>query len=323
MDAKLAKIFYSPQGYWKGVSAIKKLTNASKVPENVVKQWLYKQAIWQIFLPAPRYVPRPKFDVATPNSVHQADLLFLPHDKLRRKTYKYALTVVDIASRYKEAEPLTSKDSNEVARAFQAIYRRSPLTWPQMLQVDPGREFMGGVTKEMEKNKTYIRRGHPEIHRDQAIVERFNRTLAERLIGHQYAVEMLHAGRSTVWVKRLPDVVRALNNEVTSLIGKKPAVAIKEKAVSSLPTKYNRPVGLAEKKLPPLIHVRYFYQPGELEGGTKRATDPNWSLKVYQVVENRTKADQPVVYYLSDGPKRGFVREELLVVPPNTQLPPA
>ena len=68
----------------------------------------------------PRYVPRPKFDVATPNSVHQADLLFLPHDKLRRKTYKYALTVVDIASRYKEAEPLTSKDSNEVARAFQA-----------------------------------------------------------------------------------------------------------------------------------------------------------------------------------------------------------
>ena len=193
MDAKLAKIYYSPQGYWKGVSAIKKLTDASKVPENVVKQWLYKQAIWQIFLPVPRYVPRPKFDVATPSSVHQADLLFLPHDKLRRKTYKYALTVVDIASRYKEAEPLTSKDSNEVGRAFQAIYRRGPLTWPQMLQVDPGHEFMGGVTKEMEKHKTYIRRGRAEIHRDQANVERFNRTLAERLFGHQYAVEMLHA----------------------------------------------------------------------------------------------------------------------------------
>ena len=69
-----------------------------------------KPSIFQIYLPAPRYVPRPKFEVATPNSVHQADLLFLPHDKLRRKTYKYALTVVDIASRYKEAEPLTSKD---------------------------------------------------------------------------------------------------------------------------------------------------------------------------------------------------------------------
>ena len=158
--------------------------------------------------------------MAKPNSFHQADLLFLPHDKLPRgkSFYKYALTVVDIASRYKEAEPLTSKDSNEVAKAFQSIYGRNHLTWPQMLQVDPGREFMGGVTKEMEKHKTYIRRSRTEIHRDQAIVERFNRTLAERLFGHQYAVEMLlpEGKRSTEWVKRLPDVVSALNNEVTS-----------------------------------------------------------------------------------------------------------
>ena len=255
-----------------------------KVPENVSKQWLYKQALWQIYLPAPRHVPRPKFDVATPNSVHQADLLFLPHDKLPRgkKIYKYALTVVDIASRYKEAEPLTSKNSDEVAKAFQSIYKRSPLTWPHTLQVDPGREFMGAVTKEMEKHKTYIRRGRTEIHRDEGIVERFNRTLAERLFRHQYAVEMLlpEGKRSTEWVKRLPDVVNALNNEVTSLIGKKPAIAIKEKEVYSKPsTKYNRPVGVNEKKLPPLINVRYLFQPGELEGGTKRATDPIWSLK--------------------------------------------
>ena len=328
MDSKLAKIYYSPQGYWKGVSAIKKLAEAAKVPEDAAKQWLIKQALWQIYLPAPRHVPRPKFDVATPNSVHQADLLFLPHDKLPRgrKVYKYALTVVDVASRFKEAEPLTSKDSGEVAKAFQSIYRRSPLTWPQMLQVDPGREFMGSVTKEMESHKTYIRRGCTEIHRDQAIVERFNRTLAERLFGHQYAVEMLNpeGPRSTAWVKRLPDVVKALNNEVTSLIGKKPAVAIKEKAVASKPsTKYSRPVGMKEKKIPTLVNVRYLYQPGELEGGTKRATDPIWSLKVHQIERNVTKPNEPVVYYLSDGPKRGFVREELLVVPPNTRLPPA
>ena len=59
-----------------------------------------------------------------------------------------------------------------------------------MLQVDPWRKFMGAVTKEMENHKTFIRRGRNEIHRDQAIVERFNRTLAGRLFGHQYAVEM-------------------------------------------------------------------------------------------------------------------------------------
>ena len=142
--------------------------------------------------------------MSLPNTVHQADLLFLPHDKLPRgkKIYKYALTVVDVASRYKVAEPLTSKDSDEVARGFAKIYRHGPLKWPQMLQVDPGREFMGGVTKAMSEYKTTIRRGRPNIHRDQGIVERFNRTLAERLFGHQYAVEMnMPSGRSTAWGK--------------------------------------------------------------------------------------------------------------------------
>ena len=192
-----------------------------------------------------------------PNAVHQADLLFLPHNKLPhgRKVYKYALTVVDVASCYKAAEPLTSKESDEVSKAFQRIYRRRPLKWPQLLQVDPEREFMGAVTKVMENNKTAIRCGRTEIHRDQAIVERFNRTLDERLFGYQYAVKMnmKHSGqRSTEWVKRLPEVVSALNNEVTGLIGKKPAQAIKEKAVSSKPaTPYSRPVGVNEKK-PPL-----------------------------------------------------------------------
>ncbi len=130
--------------------------------------------------------------------------------------------------------------------------------------------------------------------------------------------------RSTAWVKRLPEVVAALNNEVTSLTGKKPAAAIKEKAVSSKPSsKYTRPVGLKEIKLPSLVNVRYLYQPGELEGGVKRVTDPIWSLKVYSIERSVTKPYQPVLlYYLHDGPKRGFVREELLVIPPNTQLPP-
>jgi len=111
----------------------------------------------QIFLSAPRRIPWPKFDIPTPNKVHQADLVFLPHDKLPhgRKVFKYALTVVYVASCYKDAKPLTLKNSDEVTLAFQKIYKRSPLEWPQMLQVDPGREFMGAVTQEMEKHKTY------------------------------------------------------------------------------------------------------------------------------------------------------------------------
>ena len=76
--------------------------------------------------------------------------------------------------------------------------------------------------------------------------------------------------RSTAWVKRLPNVVSALNNEVIRLTGKKPADAIKNKAVSAKPsTPYSTPVGVNEKKLPSNVNVRYLYKPGELEGGRK------------------------------------------------------
>ena len=207
MDAKLSKIYYSPKGYWKGLAAVKKPAAAAKVAEEAAKKWLAEQALWQIYLPAPRYIPRPM-------------------------------------------QCIKQKESDEVSKAFQRIYRRGPLKWPQVLQVDPGREFMGAVTKVMENNKTAIRRGRTEIHRDQAIAERFNRTLAERLLGHQYAVEMLliSGQRSTEWVKSLPAVVSALNNEETRLTGKKLAKAIKEKSVSSKSsTAYSRPVGVNEK----------------------------------------------------------------------------
>ena len=52
--------------------------------------------------------------------------------------------------------------------------------------------------------------------KNQAIVERFNRTLAERLlVGHHYVVEILLPSdqRSTPWVKRLPEVGEALKNK--------------------------------------------------------------------------------------------------------------
>ena len=337
LNKKLEKIYYSPKGYWRGYRAIKRLSTVAGVSEEEAKSWLKKQAMWQIYLPAPRYIPRPTFDVFVPNEVHQADLLFLPHDRLPRgrKTYKYALTVVDVASRYKEAEPLTTKESAEVATAFSTIYKRSRLKWPKLLQVDPGREFMGEVNKLMKSKNVKIRRGEKALHRSQAIVERFNRTLAEKLFGHQYAQEYLSAAasskssnarsssRSREWVARLPDVINSLNKESTRLTGKTPLEAIKLPEVKHLSSSKSRP----ESLLPRGVKVRYLYQPGELEGGERRrATDPIWSLDLYEI--RQVMGKDPIVYYLHDAtnsraPKRGFVREELLVVPDDTQLPPS
>src|SRR5215469_11309569 len=151
-EDKLTSIYYGHKGYWHGMAAVKKLAAAAKVTDKVAKAWLKRQAIWQIYLSPPRYIPRPMFNEVHPNAVHQADLLYLPHDRVGRCTYKYALTIVDVASRYKEAEPLTDKSATEVAKALTRIYKRGNLTWPKLIQVDPGREFMETVTQLIAKH---------------------------------------------------------------------------------------------------------------------------------------------------------------------------
>ena len=108
------------------------------------------------------------------------------------------------------------------------------------------------------------------------------------------------------------------------LSGKSPLKPSKEKlCIPNLHGNTQDLSGITKKKLSSLVNLRYLYQPGELEGGSKRATNPIWSLKVYNIEKSVTKPNELVLYYLQDEPKRGFVPEELLVVPPNSELPPA
>ena len=319
MDKKVNQIYYSDDGYWRGRSAIQKLAKASGSTKEEAERWLLKQPLYQIYLPPPKYVPRPNASLslyAKPNDIHQADILYLPHHKFKKKTYKYALNIVDVASRYKGSHQLTTKNSKELSQAFQWIYENTPLTYPKTLIIDEGSEFRGDTTKLMDKHDVIIQRSDPSQHRSQGIVERFNRTLADRLFTYQYHKELEDPSKSNrEWVSRLQNVVRALNNEKTRLIGMKPVDAIKQTLVEqgfSQPTKEYE-----EKLLDVGTKVRYLYEPGELEGyqykgeKRKRSTDPIWSVDVYKIKDRYVQKHQPTLYYLDGGPKRSFVFEEL------------
>ena len=291
MDKKFKQIYYSDDGYWRGKSAIRKLSRASGSTKEEAEKWLLKQPLYQIYLPAPKYIPRPNASMslfAEPNDIHQSDLLSLPHDKFKKKTYKYALSIVDVASRYKGSYQLATKNSKEVAQAFQWIYENTPLTYPKTLIVDNGKEFYGDTTKLMDKHDVMIQRGDPSQHRSQGIVERFNITLADRLYSYQYHKELEDPSKSNrEWVSRLQNVVCALNDEKTRLIGMKPVDAIKQTLVKQ---GFSQPVKDYEEKLLNICtKVRYLYEPGKLEGyqykgeRRKRSTDPISSVDVYKI----------------------------------------
>ena len=319
MDKKFNQIYYSESGYWRGKSAIQKLAKKAGTTNEEAEKWLHKQPLYQIYLPPPKYVPRPNVSMslyAMLNDIHQADILYLPHDKIKKKTYKYALNVVDVASRYKGSYQLTTKNSKEVAQAFQWMYKNTELNFPKTLIVDDGKEFYSEVTKLMEKHDVIIQRGDPSQHRSQGIVDRFNRMLADRLFTYQYHKELEDPLKSNrEWVSRLQNVVSALNNEKTRLIGMKPIDAIKQTLVEQ---GFSQPIRDYEERLLDVgTKVRYLYEPGELEGyqykgeRRKRSTDPIWSVDVYKIKDRYIKKHQLTLYYLDGGPKWSFVSEEL------------
>ena len=319
-DKALAEIYYQPENLWKGRKAITELRKATGLPIKKVKLWVANQALWQVHLPRPKRIDYAHFYVNKVNEIYQADLLYLPHDKVYQSTYKYVLNVIDIASGYKASRPLRTKKASEVAEMFADIYKKGPLKYPEELHVDGGTEFKSQVDKLMGEHSVEVKRVTTKYHHHfTAFVENFNKTLAERLFKIQDAQELNDPTKdSKTWIKHLYKLVTKLNSTKLDRIGVAPAKAVKLEHVELNIKAYSK-----EDTLPVDGLYRYLYQPGELEGGqTRRATDMVWSWNTFRLDRIVENLGQRVLYYLVDGPKRAFVREELMLISENTEVPP-
>ena len=285
LDDTLSKIYYAPGGFH-GITALHSRLPKGAASKERVRRWLSSQKVGRYMQTQPPKEVFAHFTEDRPNAIHQADLLFLPHDRVGRKTYKYALTLVDAASRYKAAMPLTSKLANEVAAAFTAIYKDGPLTWPKTLMVDDGHEFKGEVS---------------------TLVESFNRRLAELLFRNQ-AQQELDTGRdSREWVVVLPTVVDDMNVTITHMTGLPPVEAVRMARVPLVAKK----TPLPETLLPIGTLVYIATNEEDPKGvGRRRATDPWWTHKPYPILRRVSEPGQPVLYYTAFS-KHGFTRSQL------------
>ncbi|CAJ0644817.1 5253_t:CDS:1 [Entrophospora sp. SA101] len=327
----LRKLYYQASGYQRTAQNLFKasLKAGYDFTLSEIKEWLEKQALYQIHKPRPKYIPCASFNkITVPMEVIQADLCYMPHDQVGNKIYKYALNCVDIASRTKWTYPLTDRDSASVAKGFLKLYKfhNFPLTQLKILQTDYGSEFYGKCEELMIKYNIEISRSKSK--KRQGIVERYNRTLQEWSFYIQDGVELLLPPMECcrAWVNDLPIFLEKIDNTKTRLIGMSPAEARKLKHVYAKSSKPRYgPMGFDEIRLSYNDPVRYLLEPGELEGGRKRATDFNWSPQIYHIKESLVQKNQPVLYWIEDidgnGPKRSFVREELMVVK-NVEYPP-
>ena len=285
-----------------------------------VRAWVASQKVGAYLQVKPPPIQYARFDETRPNRIHQSDVLFLPHDKVGKQTYKYCLTLVDVASRYKAARPLKTKDAATVARELASIYddAKCPLTWPEQMMVDQGTEFRGATTAALESHGVLIRRADVGHHRSQAFAESFNKVLAQRLFRSMYHRGFEDGAPSNAWVSKLQKVVASMNNTKTRMIGMKPSDAIKLGHVVPLVA-----VGTTSKPPPPvpplsvgtLVHVATNEEAKSVDE-KRRATDPYYTVKTHAIVRRIDKPGRESLYYFAPAAgqgKHGYTRSQLRV----------
>jgi transposase InsO family protein len=324
IDETLEKEYYRPGGY-QGLHALKDAISAQgyDVPLERVRLWYSKQKIPSEHGKLPRSIAKitVHFNEPIPNDTHQLDLLTMPTD---RNGYKYILSLVDVASRFKAAEAMKDKTSAATLKALDAIYDREKryLKHPKLIMVDAGGEFKGDFAKEMDKRGIRIKVSVPKHHQSQGIVESFNKSLATRLFKQMENIEnkkhkTLSASKhledfgpdfakdddivSRDWVDFLEQTVDTLNREVNRMTKKRPIDAIREPYIEQ-PTNTPEEIAIADRVKYELgDQVKYYLDWDNVpDGNRRRATDRTWSYNTFEIVGIDEQDGRPRMYELED-----------------------
>ena len=135
----------------------------------------------------------------------QIDLLI--YDRYEMNNYKYILVMIDVNSRYAGCRALTNRNLNNILDSLKDIIKFDfGDKLPKNINCD--NEFNKDlINKWAEDNKIKMWYSDPEEINKNAIVERFNRTLAIKLQRWRLAT-----GKNN-WYQVLKDIVKSYNND--------------------------------------------------------------------------------------------------------------
>lgn len=221
------------------------------------------------------------------NDTLQADLVeMIPYAKENRNM-KYILTVINIFSKKAYVRALKNKTGVEVTRAMESIL--NSLGHPiEHLHVDNGKEFYNASMKKMlEKRKVHMYSTYST--KKAAIVERFNRTLKNRMWK-----EFSYRG-SYKWIDILDSLVDDYNNTKHRTIKMKPddVNVTNERFLQNTVYNYMLPLRAKAKfKIGDLVRMsKYKYE-------FSKGYTPNWTTEIFKI--KAVQPTNPITYLLID-----------------------
>ena len=273
-----------------------------------------------------------KFNDFEPNATHQADLLFLPHDDSKGGApFKYALVVIDNATRLADARPLKEKTAKDTLRALLSIYNGKYLKKPTIrMETDPGSEFKGVFDAWLKENDINHKWGRTNRHRAQALVEGVNKFIGKSLGTRQNAQEIILNEPSREWVDDLPDIMEVYN-EFVSETREPPEKRLEELGPPSCKGTSCKLLDVGTKvrvikERPTSIVKDPDTGKEEVLTGNFRSTDTRWENKIRTIVKVIIKPGGSAVKYKVNGDdetanRAVYGKEQLQVVDPNEKGP--
>ena len=143
-----------------------------------------------------------------------ADLVEVQRLAKHNRGIRYLLTVVDVLSKYAWVQPLKTKTGVALVKAFEKIVRQGG-RHPNRLQTDRGKEFYNRTFQRWVDEQD-IQHFSTEGDAKASVVERFNRTLKERLYRYLTTANTLR------FDKVLPQLVQGYNATRHRSIGMPP-----------------------------------------------------------------------------------------------------
>jgi len=292
MNEVLAEIYYDPK-HPAGLASAKKLSKASGIPLKRVEQWLREQATYTLHRSARKKYPTRSYIVHDIDEQWQADLADVALIARQNRGHTFILTVIDLFSRYAWARPLKSKRGKEVAEAFADIFKEGRI--PKRIQTDQGREFENREVNALFQQHNIELFSVKSAYKA-AVVERFNRTLKNRLWRY-FTVNM-----NEKWIDVLQDVVFAYNHSKHRSIGCKPADITIENA-AELRDKLLNDRGESKKKMNKKekddIKVGDTVRISKVKSIFAKGYLANWTEELF-TVESINRKYSPITYKLKD-----------------------
>lgn len=248
------------------------------------------QAI-EVHRPVVKRFPKRRIVTLGIDELWAADLVIMNRYASENDGYKYMLNIIDTFSKYAWSEPLKTKSGQEVTDAFKSIIKRAKSTDhkpPDLLHTDKGREFVNKDFKQLLKEHD-IKMYHTENEEKSAIIERFNRSLCNKM-KVQFEIR-----KSFRWIDIIQRLLQQYNSTVHRTIKMKP-VDVNETNESHLQSLYagydqtqsDRP------KLKVGDRVRITIKKDTFSNKYRR----NWTREVFIVVGVQNTV--PITYRIAD-----------------------